>query len=338
MRPLVYLLVLACPLAAAALATGCGSGGSTTSSSSGPRVASLPAPPMSDFPSAQGKTFGEIVEGANHSEYSVEPRATAFYEGGNRYPFSVFERAGHAQVNDAEVALYFAPVPTLHPKNTKYLKSEQTHAKLRAMEEPALGPFPASIESLETKTAFRSAATAADPEAARAIYASQVELPADGEWRVAALIREGGEYGVSVLPDAIVGEFHRIPRPGEPAPLIHTPSEGRNRIDYADAYGRRPIMLLFTTPEFCQSRVCGPVVDAAEQVKQRYGDKAAFIQMEIYNDNDPAKNVRPQVAAFHLPTEPWLFAIDRNGVVKKTLEGGFGVAEMTRAAKAVTSE
>src|ERR1700748_77597 len=139
MRPLVNFLVLACPLAAAALATGCGSGGWETSSTSGPRVANVPAPPKSDFPSAQGKTFGEIVEGANHSEYSVEPRATAFYEGQNRYPFTVAERAGHAQVNDAEVALYFAPVPILHPKNPEYRQSEQIHAKVRAMEEPALG-------------------------------------------------------------------------------------------------------------------------------------------------------------------------------------------------------
>ena len=65
--------------------------------------------------------------------------------------------------------------------------------------------------------------------------------------------------------------------------------------------GKEPIVLLFATPQFCQSRVCGPVVDVAEQVKQEYGDKAAFIHMEIYNDNDPSKGVRPQVRAFHLP-------------------------------------
>ena len=35
--------------------------------------------------------------------------------------------------------------------------------------------------------------------------------------------------------------------------------------------------------------------------------------MEIYNDNDPSKGVRPQVRAFHLPSEPWLFAINREG-------------------------
>ena len=84
-------------------------------------------------------------------------------------------------------------------------------------------------------------------------------------------------------------------------------------------------MLLFATPQFCQSRVCGPVVDVAEQVKEEYGDEAAFIHMEIWKDNDPGKEtVRPQVRAFNLPSEPWLFTIDRQGTVSSVIEGAFG--------------
>jgi len=53
--------------------------------------------------------------------------------------------------------------------------------------------------------------------------------------------------------------------------------------------------------------------------------------MEIYNDNDPARRVRPQVRAFHLPSEPYLFAIDRRGVVKDAVEGAFGLKLMHEA-------
>jgi hypothetical protein len=102
-------------------------------------------------------------------------------------------------------------------------------------------------------------------------------------------------------------------------------------VDYADALGKEPIVLLFATPQFCQSRVCGPVVDVAEQAKHEYGDKAAFIHMEIYNENDPAEKVRPQVRAFHLPSEPWLFTIDRRGIVRDAVEGAFGLELMHRA-------
>jgi hypothetical protein len=146
-----------------------------------------------------------------------------------------------------------------------------------------------------------------------------------------------------------------VPQVGQKAPLIHTPTpedvggdlsrittrippDTQNKVDYADVLGKEPIVLLFATPQFCQSRVCGPVVDVAEQVKQLYGDKAAFIHMEIYNDNDPSKHVRPQVRAFHLPSEPWLFAIGRDGRIEAVIEGAFGVEELTRVVKGLTGE
>jgi hypothetical protein len=66
------------------------------------------------------------------------------------------------------------------------------------------------------------------------------------------------------------------------------------------------------------------VVDVTEQAKQEYGDQAAFIHMEIFNNNDPGDDVRPQVRAFRLPSEPWLFTIDRRGVISDAVEGAFG--------------
>ena len=53
--------------------------------------------------------------------------------------------------------------------------------------------------------------------------------------------------------------------------------------------------------------------------------------MEIYNDNDPAQGVRPQVRKFHLPTEPYLFTIDRDGTVAAAVEGAFGLKLMHQA-------
>ena len=71
----------------------------------------------------------------------------------------------------------------------------------------------------------------------------------------------------------------------------------------------------------------------AEQVKEETGDKAAFIHMEIWEDNQPGTKVHPQVRAFHLPTEPWLFGIDRNGVVTSVVEGAFGLELMEEATR-----
>ncbi|HEY5053276.1 MAG TPA: hypothetical protein VII45_07695 [Solirubrobacterales bacterium] len=352
----------ACLLAAAALVAGCGSGSGSTSGSSGSASAeSRPAPPKSEFPSARGKTLADVINSTEGpSELVVSPAAEAFYTGENRYPFGVFER-DRSQVADAKVALYFAKVPT--PKQTVSAKpgdpakggTTVKKAEEKALDQPAIGPFPAAVESLQTEPAFRAQTTASDPNAATVVYTTEINFPSNGEWRIAAVVKQGDKTTGTLLPSAEVGQFPKVPRVGQKAPFMHTPTpasvggdlakittrippDTQNEVDYADVLGKEPIVLLFATPQFCQSRVCGPVVDVAEQVKQIYGDKAKFIHMEIYNENNPSKGVRPQVKAFHLPSEPWLFVIDRQGVIRKVIEGAFGVDQLTEAVKGVTGE
>lgn len=351
----------ACLLAAAALVAGCGGGSDSSTPSGSGSVESRPAPPKSEFPSARGKTLAEVLKAADGpSELVVSPAAQVFYRGENRYPFGVFQR-DRTQVPGARVALYFAKVPSQRTRSSGGDKfgatagSANPKTAAQALSQPAVGPFPAAVESLQTQPAFRARTTTDDPDAASVVYVTDVSFPSDGEWRIAALIEQGDEITGTLLPSAVVGNYMEVPRVGQRAPPIHTPTpasaggdlskittrippDTQNRVDYADVLGKEPIVLLFATPQFCQSRVCGPVVDVAEQVKELYGERAAFIHMEIYKDNDPSKGVRPQVRAFHLPSEPWLFAIDRQGTIGAEVEGAFGVEELTRVVKGVTAE
>jgi hypothetical protein len=351
--------ILVCLLVAAALIAGCGGGSGSTgsTSSSAASAVSRPAPPKSDFPSPEGRSLREVLKAADGpAELVVSPAAMAFFKGENRYPFGVFQR-DRTQVPDAEVALYFArtPAPKANAKSKSGSKGATAKAQAQALDQPAVGPFPASIETLATQPAFRAQTTSSDPDAASVVYSTRINFPSDGEWRIAALIKQGGEIKGTLLPSAVVGEFTKIPRPGQPAPKIHTPTpedvggdlakittrippDTQNKVDYADVLGKEPIVLLFATPQFCQSRVCGPVVDVAEQLKQEYGDKAAFIHMEIYKENDPSKGVRPQLRAFHLPSEPWLFTINRQGTVSSVVEGAFGLELLTSAVKKAVAE
>ncbi|MGC1166876.1 MAG: hypothetical protein WA862_12295 [Solirubrobacterales bacterium] len=353
-------LVLSCLLVAAALVAGCGSDSSSTDSTSASAgdAESRPAPPKSDFPSPEGRTLRELLKAADsRAELVVSPAAMVFYKGENRYPFGVFE-LDRAQVPDAELALYIAktPAPKAGAKSKSGNKGPAAKAQEQALDQPAVGPFPASIESLVTQPAFRALTTSDDPDAASVVYSTKLDFPSNGEWRIAALVKEDGELkGTLLSGSAVVGEFSGVPRPGDKAPEIHTPTtedvggdlaqlttrippDTQNKVDYADALGKEPIVLLFATPQFCQSRVCGPVVDVAEQVKEEYGDKAAFIHMEIFRDNDPGKDTRPQVQAFNLPTEPWLFTIDRQGDVSSAIEGAFGPELLISAIKKAIAE
>lgn len=302
-------------------------------------IHSMPAPPRSDFPSAAGKTLTDLLaQSDGESKLVVAPTGEVFDKGADRYGFGVFT-AGREQITDAKVALYFA-----HGEKGK-----------------ALGPYPARIESLATESAYIAQTTGNDPQAGKVVYVvDEAPFHADGEWRVLALIEEGGSTKGAIAPSAVVGHFPH-PRPGlpksppdppdvgEPAPRVHTPtpadvagdlSKIDTRIppddmheDLAEVLRRKPAVLLFATPQFCQSRVCGPVVDEAEQVKQRFAGRVAFIHMEIYKDNNPSLGARPQVRAYRLESEPWLFVIDRHGIIRTRIEGAWGIPELERAVR-----
>ena len=93
------------------------------------------------------------------------------------------------------------------------------------------------------------------------------------------------------------------------------------------------IVLLFATPGLCRSRVCGPVTDVAEQVKSEYGGRADFIHVATYKDDDVKKGLSPQVQRWGLSSEPFLFTINRRGVVVSRIEGAFSVPELKAAVR-----
>ena len=102
---------------------------------------------------------------------------------------------------------------------------------------------------------------------------------------------------------------------------------------FADVVGKKPVALLFATPQLCQSRVCGPVVDVALQIKAKYGDQVEFIHQEVYKDNDVKKGLREPLRRFNLPTEPWLFVVGSDGRITARLEGSFGLDAFEQALK-----
>jgi hypothetical protein len=112
------------------------------------------------------------------------------------------------------------------------------------------------------------------------------------------------------------------------------PAEHMASVSLRRVLGRRPVLLIVSTPALCTSRVCGPVTDEAVALQHRFGRRVAFLHQEVYVDNNPAKGLRPQLKALHLRTEPWVFAIDRRGVIVDRLEGAFGHHALTGALNA----
>jgi hypothetical protein len=89
----------------------------------------------------------------------------------------------------------------------------------------------------------------------------------------------------------------------------------------------RPVVLLFATPQFCATVVCGPSVANLDRVRTG-GDwgETIFIHSEIFAEEPTGSEVAgtPLVDAVQqwgLPTEPWLFTIGGDGVIRDRLDG-----------------
>lgn len=320
-RPFGALLVA---LAVTAPAAGCG--GSDEAEAPPPEPA--PSATPSDFPSAQGKTVVDLRAVAEPGPI-LAPSVSVLQPGRNRFGFALFDVA-RKQIAGARVAIYTA---------------RQDGTGLR-------GPFVARSESLAVRGAFQSRTTSSDPDAAKSVYVADVPFGKGAKQVVTALAKLDGRL-VSTDPMSVqVRAEDATPGPpdvGEKAIRVHTPTladvggdatrvstrqppaEDLHEVDFADALGKRPVVISFATPLLCQSRVCGPVVDVIEQVKASAPKDVAFIHQEIYNDNRVDKGFRPQIAAWKLPTEPWTFVIDRRGRVVERFEGAFSAGELERA-------
>jgi hypothetical protein len=277
---------------------------------------------LSLFPATRGRTLRQLADALSPGP-QVGLATSVYVPGMNRLAFGLIDAQGAFLYGLS--AVYVARGPG----------------------QPARGPFVAPADSLVVRPAFRSQTSAEDPGDVKAVYHADVPLPRVGRWYVLVVTRVGGRMlGASATVE--VAGRSATPAVGAPAPRIDTPTvasaggdveridtrippDDMHKVSLKDVLGKRPVALLFATPALCQSRVCGPVVDVAAQLEAAYGSRIAFIHNEVYADNDPNKGMRPQLKAFGLKTEPWLFAIDRRGRVVARLEGAFGLDEFRAA-------
>jgi hypothetical protein len=336
-------------LAAAAVVAGCGSSSSSsskttsqpaatstaTSSSASqstapaaaPAVAQLPAaqhPSASQFPSASGKSLKDL---GTLAKSSVELGAATgtFTPGTNRYAFAL--TTGSGAFVYAPTAIYVASSPGA----------------------PAKGPFLAPADPMSVLPQYRSKQNSG-PGGIQAIYAANVPVPKAGTYFVLSLTK-GPSGLIGATGELAAAPSTQIPGVGQRPPDIATdtaatvhgnqallttrlPPEHMAAQSFDQVLGKKPVALLFSTPQLCISRVCGPVTDVAVQLQQKFGNKVDFIHQEVYVDNQPSKGLRPQLKAFHLRTEPWLFAINRQGKIVARLEGAFGTTELNQAIQA----
>jgi hypothetical protein len=94
-------------------------------------------------------------------------------------------------------------------------------------------------------------------------------------------------------------------------------------------------VIAFATPAFCQTRFCGPVVEAiVVPAWQHYGDRINVLHIEPF-DVPSARSgqlkAEPVTAEWHLESEPWVFVVGKDGTIAAKFEGIVSREELTEA-------
>jgi hypothetical protein len=173
---------------------------------------------------------------------------------------------------------------------------------------------------------------------AQGIYVTQLALERPGPWGIEIVARHGSDPVEASRLTVTVLDAARSPLPGTPAPrsrnliasdvadlrLIDTsepPDPRLHQARIADAIQqRRPLVIVFATPKYCTSRVCGPVLDVVRTLMPTYARKVAFVHQEIWQDGR-METPAPTVTEWKLESEPWVFLVDADGVVRARFEG-----------------
>lgn len=176
----------------------------------------------------------------------------------------------------------------------------------------------------------------------RGIYVVDATFPVAGVYKAAA-VTQGKQtpfaVQVNAAPQAPIAgaTASRAPSPTTANALGVNPICTRSPVcplhdvSLSDVIGQgKAVAVMFATPALCQSQYCGPVLDELLNIMAPYRDKVTMVHVEIYESNRGATRA-PTVAAWNLPSEPWFYTIDGNGIIQSRIDGAFATNE-TKAA------
>lgn len=184
----------------------------------------------------------------------------------------------------------------------------------------------------------------------RGMYVLNVDLPEGGTWGAEFTTEAPGSAAETVRLTFTVLETPTAIAVGQRAPASKTPTAADvggdlsklstdakpdpsfYQTSVADALAaKKPFMLIFATPKFCTSQQCGPTLDHFKPIAAA-NPNVTFINVEPYKLQvvdgalQPVLDANSQLQAtditnqWGLLSEPWIFAVDRSGVVRGSYE------------------
>jgi len=258
-------------------------------------------------------------------EYSGVIAASEFFVGENRFPFALVSSQGNL-LEDARVQVRFYSLPQQRPPEFR------TEAPARFFRgrgvTPHLHPGGEVHKHIELKSVY---------------VVGSVMFDQPGFWGAEFDVKASGFQRPKVQGAAFeVRSKSRVPNVGDPVPPsrnltladvasieeieTRVPPDNMHDLSVAQALQQdKPFVVVFATPMYCITRMCGPVTDIAAELHERYRDKVNFIHIEPWDltiARGEGKLVPIQISQdWGLPTEPWVFVVNRQGRVASRFEG-----------------
>lgn len=188
------------------------------------------------------------------------------------------------------------------------------------------------------------------------VYVANVEFDSAGRWQVVVSGTIGEER---MNPTPFLFEVREVPLSpaiGAPAPqsvqLIIDDVESIDDIDtslipnvemhdltIADAVtSGTPTLIVFSTPAFCTSQICGPAKEIVDELYTKFSDSVNFVHVEPYDVvRARSGDCQPGLSACLVPfldtewslrSEPWIFTVDAEGNIAGKFEGVVSITEL----------
>lgn len=182
----------------------------------------------------------------------------------------------------------------------------------------------------------------------RGIYAGYFDIPEAGVYQLSVDqegLAESGPTGFVAVDDP------PLVSAGDEAPLSETrtgsevadlslittdpdPDPDLYSMTVAEAVSNgTPSVIVFATPGFCTTQACGPMLAQVKDLAFDY-PHLDFVHVEIYDDLQVESVedlvVVDAVAEWQLPSEPWIYIVDAEGIVVAAFEGAVNDGELTR--------
>ena len=197
------------------------------------------------------------------------------------------------------------------------------------------------------------------------VYVIDLDLPTSGEYGVEFATTPAGGNAEKIRTTMEVQPSSAVIAVGDKAPASDTPTlddvggdvskistdpkpdAAFYRTSIADAVAaRKPFVVAFATPKFCVSQQCGPTLDRLKPIAAKHPG-VTVINVEPYQLQyadgglqpilDANGNLQPTKTTeeWHLPSEPWVFVVDKDGVVTDSFMLIFSDEELDKAMTAV---